>query len=275
MVFESWAETSTAVQTLRVWDRTMLMEVQLTELPIFVSELAEWACWEWPRRSLWPTIHSVVRKWPPKYKRRFRQPFRNAPNDSNHTHETRLHQVVGNFYSIGDSGRMGMGVVKSSIIRLLYYLMTHVGRWYGVIAEILSVHGLQSLLLIRYCIHWTQTLHAPSNIPSLTLKTINLLMQLGMWQVGSYLQQLKDGLHGALFIGSADESGITLFTSTQERPDSLLLWKVCKIYLYTDLYRLVQTCTDTCRLDKAVQTVQTCTDTFTNLYRPVQTCTVF
>ena len=66
----------------------------------------------------------MVRKWPPKYKRRFRQPFRNAPNDSNHTHETRLHQVVGNFYDIGDSGRMGMGVVKSSIIRLLYYLTT-------------------------------------------------------------------------------------------------------------------------------------------------------
>ena len=44
----------------------------------------------------------------------------------NHTHEKRLHQVVGNFYGIGDSGRIGMGVVKIPVMWLLYYLMTHV-----------------------------------------------------------------------------------------------------------------------------------------------------
>ena len=74
-------------------------------------------------RPLRPALHSVVRKWPPKYQRRFRQSFSNLPNEFNHTHETRLHQVVENFYGIGDSGRMGMGVV-SSIKQLLYYLMT-------------------------------------------------------------------------------------------------------------------------------------------------------
>ena len=34
----------------------------------------------------------------------------------------------------------------------------------------------------------------------------------GMGKVGGYLQQLKDGLHGTLFIASADESGATLLT---------------------------------------------------------------
>ena len=34
-----------------------------------------------------------------------------------------------------------------------------------------------------------------------------LLMCFGMGKVGSYLQELKDGLNGALFIGSSDESG--------------------------------------------------------------------
>ena len=42
---------------------------------------------------------------------------------------------------------------------------------------------------------------------SLALRAVHSLMCAGMGKVGSYLQQLQDGLHGTLFIGSADESG--------------------------------------------------------------------
>ena len=65
-------------------------------------------------------------------------------------------------------------------------------------AETLLVHGLLSLRLNRYCIN-ACSLSSAQGSP--------LLMCAGMGKVGSYLQQLQDGLHGTLFIGSADESG--------------------------------------------------------------------
>ena len=64
-------------------------------------------------------------------------------------------------------------------------------------AETLLVHGLLSLRLNQYCI----------NAPISSAQGSPLLMCAGMGKVGSYLQQLQDGLQGTLFIGSADESG--------------------------------------------------------------------